>query len=105
MISREALAPSSSDAIGFDDLRSRVEQFRKEFDRILIDAPPLNLHGDGVALAQVADGLVLIVEAEATRRQAAQNVIRNLREAGVKVLGAVLNNRTFPIPEGLYRRL
>jgi len=101
---REALT-SSSDELGFDGLRDRIEQLRKEFDRIVVAAPPLNLGGEAVALAQVSDGLVLIVEAEATRPQTAQHVIRNLREAGVKVLGAVLNNRTFPIPEKLYRRL
>jgi len=32
-------------------------------------------------------------------------VMESLRAAQIKVLGAVLNKRTFPIPESLYRRL
>ncbi|MGH9594657.1 MAG: hypothetical protein ACRD5L_16320, partial [Bryobacteraceae bacterium] len=63
------------------------------------------LYADASLLARHADGLVLVVEAGATRREAARKIADDLRAAHMRVLGVVLNNRTYPIPERLYRRL
>jgi Mrp family chromosome partitioning ATPase len=56
-------------------------------------------------LSRWTDGVVLVVEANATRRDAARRVKEILDAAGVSLLGVVLNNRTFPVPEAIYRRL
>jgi Mrp family chromosome partitioning ATPase len=56
-------------------------------------------------LSRWTDGVVLVLEANATRRDAARRVKEILNAANVSVLGVVLNNRTFPIPDVLYRRL
>jgi receptor protein-tyrosine kinase len=84
---------------------SRSAELRKEFDFIIIDAPPMTRHADAIALGQVSDGLVLILEAESTRREAALAVVENLRLSQVQILGAVLNKRVFPIPEQIYSKL
>ncbi|HTC41438.1 MAG TPA: CpsD/CapB family tyrosine-protein kinase [Candidatus Acidoferrales bacterium] len=84
------------------NMRARVTDLRNEFAYILIDAPPLNSYADAIALGQVADGVVLILEANATRRESAMKVADHLRSMHVKLLGAVLNKRTFPIPQTLY---
>jgi len=89
----------------FDRLRSRVSELRKDFTCILIDAPPINAYADAALLGEVADGLVMVLEANYTRREAALRAKETLSTAGVRVLGAVLNKRTFPIPERLYWKL
>jgi Mrp family chromosome partitioning ATPase len=86
-------------------MKTRITELRKEFDYVLIDSAPLNTYADGVVLGQLADGLVLVLEANSTRREAAVKVAENLRAAQVRILGAVLNKRTFPIPESVYDRL
>lgn len=86
-------------------LESRLSELRKDFSCILIDAPPINVYGDALLFGRMADGLVMVLEANRTRREAAQKAKRMLDTAGVTVLGVVLNKRTFPIPEFLYRRL
>jgi succinoglycan biosynthesis transport protein ExoP len=88
-----------------DRLRARLAELRKEFSHILIDAPPVNHHVDGMLLGKIADGVILIVESNSTRRDIARKAKESLAAANVKVLGAVLNNRTFPIPESIYKRL
>jgi Mrp family chromosome partitioning ATPase len=85
-------------------LKVRFDELRKEFDHVLIDAPPLNQYADGRALGQVADGVVLVLEANSTRRESAVYAVEALRVAQIEVLGAVLNNRTLPIPESVYRK-
>jgi polysaccharide biosynthesis transport protein len=90
---------------GSDRLRSRMAELREEFDYVLIDAPPIASYGNAVLLGQIADGVILVVEANSTRRETARMAKETLEGANVKLLGAILNNRTFPIPEALYRRL
>jgi len=86
-------------------MKARIAELRKEFDYVLIDAPPLNSYSDGLVLAHLSDGVVMVLEANATRREAALRVAEDLRAKQVRVLGAVLNKRTFPIPDSLYHRV
>jgi hypothetical protein len=89
----------------WDRLRSRVIELKERFDFVFIDAPPLSSHSDAVLFGQMTDGLILVLEANSTRREMARMAKENLESAKVKILGAILNNRTFPIPETLYRIL
>jgi succinoglycan biosynthesis transport protein ExoP len=86
-------------------LRVRFAELRDEFNYVLIAAPPLAREAEATLMGQIADGMVLIVEANHTRREYARQVKDNLETAQVPLLGAVLDQRTFPIPEFLYRRL
>jgi Mrp family chromosome partitioning ATPase len=85
--------------------QARLSELRKDFNYILIDAPPINAYADASLFGRMADGLVMVVEAHKTRREPAQRAKKVLDAAGVTVLGAVLNKRTFPIPGFLYKRL
>jgi len=86
-------------------LKNRFTELRKEFDFVLVDAPPLSRYADAITLGQVTDGFVLVLEANATRREVAQMAADSLRAAQIRILGAVLNKRTFPIPSLLYKKL
>jgi len=68
-------------------------------------APPLGDCAESIRLGQLTDGVVLVVEAHMTRRERARSVKDSLDRARVPLLGIVLNNRRFPIPDALYRRL
>jgi Mrp family chromosome partitioning ATPase len=99
------LAPDSANLLSSSRLEERMTELRKEYSYIIVDAPPLNRYSDALLFSQHADGLVLVLEAGVTRREAAANVVANLRSVGIPILGAVLNKRVFPIPKGLYQRL
>ena len=105
LLSCGSLAEDSPNLLNSEYLRVRLAELRKEFDYILIDVPPINQYSDALALGQITDGLVLVVEANSTRKESALKAIESLRGARVDILGAVLNKRTLPIPESLYRRL
>jgi Mrp family chromosome partitioning ATPase len=85
--------------------RERFAELREEFDYILISAPALSRETEATFIGQLADGVVLIVEANHTRRETVRRAKEQMESAQVRLLGAVLDQRTFPIPEGLYRRL
>jgi Mrp family chromosome partitioning ATPase len=85
--------------------RERFTELRQAFDYILISAPPLSRETEATFMGQLADGIVLIVEANHSRRETVRRAKEQLESAHVRLLGAVLDQRTFPIPEQLYRRL
>jgi capsular exopolysaccharide synthesis family protein len=88
-----------------DGLRSRLAELRAEFDYVLVDGPPVNRYADAALLGKHADGVVLVLQANSTHREAAKKAMETLASANVAVLGVVLNKRTFPIPESLYRKI
>jgi Mrp family chromosome partitioning ATPase len=104
-LSSGSLAADSPNLLSSERIKARFAELRKEFEFVIIDAPPLTRYSDAIALGQLSDGLVLILEANSTRREAALAAAESLRSFGIKIIGAVLNKRTFPIPEKIYRRL
>jgi Mrp family chromosome partitioning ATPase len=105
LLSSGSLPQDSLDLLNGGRLKERLSELRAEFDYLLIEAPPLSRYADGVILSRLVDGVVLILEASGTRREAALRVTESLRTSNIPILGAVLNNRTFPIPDALYKRL
>lgn len=99
---------SSESALGLltsDRMRRRVAELSAEFDYVLFDVAPLNASNHGVILGHLTDGVVIVLKAHATRRDTTRDTIQGLQASRVKVLGAVLNQRTFPIPDKIYNRL
>lgn len=84
---------------------SRFAELRAQFDYVLVQSPPLTMLSHVGLLGQLSDGVVLVVEAHNTRRDLAAKLSRELLQSKVPVLGAVFNNRTYPIPQSLYSKL
>jgi len=87
-----------------DRLRSRLSELRAEFDYVLLDTPAVTSCPDAELMARYTDGVVLVVQSRSTHRASARAVKARLEMARIPILGAVLNRRTYPIPEALYRR-
>lgn len=100
-----AMASELSAVMHTENLEARINELRKEFAYVLIDAPSVNGYSDAISLGRLSDGAVLVLQSNATRRQVARIAKEDLESAHVRVLGAVLNKRTFPIPQFLYDRL
>jgi len=86
-------------------LRARFSELRSEFDFTLVDTPPTSSYADAVLLGQLTDGVVLVVGSNLTRREPARAAKRAFEAARITLFGAVLNKRTYPIPEALYWKL
>src|SRR5450755_3823375 len=91
--------------LGSDRMRALLPELQREFDYVLIDAPSMGSGDDSVMLGRSAEGVILVLRANSSRRETARKAVRNLENANVRVLGAVLNHRTFPVPEAIYRKL
>ena len=78
---------------------------RTEFEYSIVEGPPATESNEATAMAQFADGIILVLSAHRTRRIMARRIKEALEVARVRILGTVLSDRVFPIPEGIYRRL
>jgi capsular exopolysaccharide synthesis family protein len=105
LLSCGANATNCQNLLISDRMRLRLAELRQYFKYILIDAPALSLGSDGIVLGRAAEGVVLVLKANSSRREAARKAVQDLQDAGVRILGAVLNHRTFPIPQAIYNRL
>jgi polysaccharide biosynthesis transport protein len=86
-------------------VQPRMKELGARFGHVLICAPPADLYPESVALGRIVDGVVLVVSANATRRDAVARVKYRFDDLGVPILGVVLSDRTYPIPQSLYRRI
>ena len=86
-------------------LECTVREMRLDFDYTVLHASPAGISSEAIALGHMCDGVILVLAAHSTHRVAAQKVKEALQAANVRVLGAILSGRTFPIPESFYKRL
>jgi capsular exopolysaccharide synthesis family protein len=96
---------NSSHLVTVSALREVVTALQSQFDWVILDGPPVTTYAEASSLAAVADGAILVLRAERTRSAVAEHAIKVLNEAGVAVLGGVLNGRKYHIPRFIYKRM
>jgi len=102
------LAPAlerNGDPVTAASLHSYLGEIRREFEYSIVEARPVGESNETIAMAQFADGIILVLSAVHTRRATALRAKEVLEAAQARLLGTVLSDRSFPIPEAIYRRL
>ena len=91
--------------LGSEKAGMRLNELKREFDYVLIDTPATKVSADSSLIGRLSDEAVLVIASDSTRRDAAVSSLATLESANVPVVGAVLNKRTYPIPDSIYRYL
>ena len=81
------------------------ERLEKDFDWVIYDTAPVSRYPDTLLISPLADGIVLVIMAESTRRAAVQKVKESFQSINAKILGGVLNGRRYVVPKFIYKRL
>lgn len=84
-------APNPSELLEEEAFDELLEEKRGEYDYILIDTPPMINMTDASVVSRRCDGAVLIIESGIVKYKDAQKTIKQLRNTGCRILGAVLN--------------
>ena len=69
-----------------------LDEFVKEFDLVVLDAPPLLGFAEPLQMATAVDGVLIISRAGETKRKAVSSVLTGLQRVRASVLGIVLNH-------------
>ncbi len=86
--------PNPADLLSTPRFAALLREAEGEFDRVIIDGPPILGLADAPLLATAAEHVVLIVEAGRTRTKSARQAIEQIRAAGAHILGVVLTKST-----------
>jgi hypothetical protein len=84
---------------------SCLAELRNEFEYAVIEGPAAGISSEAGLLGQLTDGIILVLGAHSTRRATARKIKETLEAAQSRILGTVLSERRFPVPERIYRRL
>ena len=82
--------PNPADLLSTARFGAILREAGQQFDRIIIDGPPLLGLADAALLATAAENVVMVIESGRTRTKAAREAIDRLRTAGAHVLGVAL---------------
>ncbi len=82
--------PNPAELLTSHRLKELIESVAKEYDRIIIDSPPVLLVSDVKILARLVDATLLLFNAATTRRGAAERTIFEFQEVGAHLVGCVL---------------
>ena len=82
-----------------------MNELKKEFSYIIIDSSPLQYYPESNLLATKVDGVLLVVQAEKTRREIVIDTKTKLNSINANILGVVLNRKKYFIPKTIYNHL
>ena len=82
-----------------------VRSLARLFDFTLIDLPPVSSTTDTALMAAATDGLTLVIEQRYLKREVIGHGVEALHAKSVRVLGTVINRRSYDLPKAIYDRL
>jgi capsular exopolysaccharide synthesis family protein len=86
------IPPNPAELIHTERFKEVVAQLERLYDRVVFDSPPVIAVTDPVVLSRLVDGVVLVVKSMVTNRRAAKFAVKQMRDIGGHLLGAVLND-------------
>jgi len=92
-----------AELLGSVRMRQLLTELREKFDAVILDTPPVMSVTDPGVLGSQSDGVFLVVQAGRTQRASVQHAQQLLSQAHAKVLGYILTNVEYHLPEYLYR--
>ncbi|MCF6151597.1 MAG: polysaccharide biosynthesis tyrosine autokinase [Candidatus Kuenenia stuttgartiensis] len=76
-----------------------------EYKMIIVDYPNMNYLKDVSIISSYMDGIVIVINEGKTKRPVIKTQVSRVETLKTNVIGAILNNRTFAIPDVIYRRI
>jgi len=85
------IPPNPTSILTSKKFRELIDDMKKDYDKIIIDLPPILVSGDAAIVTKYSDGMILVVRPEKTLRPSLKIAYENITTSGVKILGTVVN--------------
>ncbi len=95
VLSKASSEISPANLMGSGAIVDFLNWARERYDHIIIDSPPFGIVGDVMALASLADSVMIMCCPDRTRFQPIKHAARHLTEAGARVIGVIVNDVDF----------
>jgi tyrosine-protein kinase Etk/Wzc len=85
------LPPNPSELLASNAMTRALEEMKAMYDIVLFDSPPIIAVTDAAVLSSRLDGVILVVKAGQTDREAAFRAYTLLKNVNSRILGVLLN--------------
>jgi len=86
------MPPNPTELLGSRRFSDLLAGAREHYDYVLLDAPPIGPVSDPAILSSQGDGVMLVLNAQKTRKIAVRQARRSLDAVGANLIGTVMNN-------------
>ena len=94
--------PNPAELIGSEQMARLLKMLQGHFTHVVVDSPPIASFTDGVLIASMVDGVILVVHSGKSSRQVVRRSRQLLQDIGAKILGVVLNNVNLRAQDNYY---
>ena len=84
--------PNPAELIGSEPMKQLLNLLEENFTHVVVDSPPIASFTDGVLMASLVDGVIMVVHSGKSSRHVVRRSTQFLHDIGAKVFGVVLNN-------------
>ena len=96
------IPPNPAELIGSDQMTKLLKLLQRHFDHVVVDSPPITSFTDGVLIASMVDGVILVVHSGRSSKQVVRKARQLVQDVGAKIFGVVLNNADLRSQENYY---
>jgi capsular exopolysaccharide synthesis family protein len=97
------IPPNPAELLASDAMKRLLSELNESFDYIFFDTPPVDVVTDAAVLASRLHGLILVTRQGYSRKEIMQSAVAALEQAGVTILGILLNDVNMDKYSGRYR--
>jgi capsular exopolysaccharide synthesis family protein len=91
LLPRGTMSPRSSELFLRESIDKLIQEFRSQYDYVVLDSPPVMAADDASCLAPHVDGVCFVIRAEHTSARVARAALDVLYQRKVPILGLVFN--------------
>ncbi len=97
-----AIPSNPSELSGSVRMKQFLDEVGKRYDRIFLDCPPVSAVADPLVIAAMSDGVLFVTKFNKIRREHARKSVQRIQDAGIHLLGVVLNDIDFEGKDSYY---
>jgi polysaccharide biosynthesis transport protein len=92
VLPRGPIAPNPGELLASRYMESLIDQWKLEYDHIILDSAPVLPVADSLSIAPLSDSTIIVVRSAVTRRKALLRIRSLLRRVHARVIGIVVND-------------
>ena len=97
-----ATPSNPSELISSKRMLQFLEEAATRYDRVVLDCPPVSAVADPLVVGAMCDGIMFVTKFNKIRREHALRSVQRIQEAGIHLIGLVLNDIDFEGKDSYY---
>ncbi|MCC7375059.1 MAG: polysaccharide biosynthesis tyrosine autokinase [Verrucomicrobiales bacterium] len=91
-----------SELLDTAQMEKLLAELRQRYDRVVIDCPPISAVSDPLVMGAKSDGILYVMKFKKIRREHARRSVQRIQDAGIQVVGVLLNDIDFEGRDSYY---